>query len=133
MLVLTRKQNEKIRIGDDITITVVRTKGKSVRLGIQAPSDLRVLRGEIVFDVEPERATDETSVVKKSGDAASEVRNCTDLRRQAAVRSDIQCSDDWPLERTARREDRETAGQLCDRTSAVGFGPLHTMVHERAM
>ena len=34
MLVLTRKQNEKIRIGDSITITVLRMKGKSIRLGI---------------------------------------------------------------------------------------------------
>lgn len=50
MLVLTRKSNEKIRIGDDIVITVLRTKGKAVRLGIEAPSDMRVLRGEIAFD-----------------------------------------------------------------------------------
>jgi len=51
MLVLTRKQNEKIRIGDNITITVVRMKGKSVRLGIEAPNSVNVLRGELVFDV----------------------------------------------------------------------------------
>ncbi|MCO6045414.1 carbon storage regulator [Aeoliella sp. ICT_H6.2] len=50
MLVLTRKSDEKIRIGDDIVITVLRTKGKAVRLGIEAPSDMRVLRGEIAFD-----------------------------------------------------------------------------------
>lgn len=50
MLVLTRKSNEKIRIGDDIVITVLRTKGKAVRLGIEAPSEMRVLRGEIAFD-----------------------------------------------------------------------------------
>ena len=49
MLVLTRKQNEKIRIGDNITITVVRMKGKSVRLGIEAPNDINVLRGELAF------------------------------------------------------------------------------------
>ena len=47
MLVLTRKQGEQIRIGDDVVITVVRTKGKAVRLGIQAPSHVPVLRGEI--------------------------------------------------------------------------------------
>ena len=47
MLVLTRKQGEKIRIGDDVVITVVRTKGKAVRLGIQAPTHVPVLRGEI--------------------------------------------------------------------------------------
>ena len=50
MLVLTRKSNEKIRIGDEIVITVLRTKGKAVRLGIEAPSEMRVLRGEIAFE-----------------------------------------------------------------------------------
>ena len=47
MLVLTRKQGEQIRIGTDVVITVVRTKGKAVRLGIQAPAHVPVLRGEI--------------------------------------------------------------------------------------
>ena len=47
MLVLTRKTQEKIRIGDGITITVIKTKGKSVRLGIEAPADVSVLRGEL--------------------------------------------------------------------------------------
>ena len=47
MLVLTRKMQEKIRIGDEITITVIKTKGKSVRLGIEAPAHVPVLRGEL--------------------------------------------------------------------------------------
>ena len=50
MLVLTRKQNEKIRIGSSIVITVVRMKGKTVRLGIEAPSDVNILRGELAFE-----------------------------------------------------------------------------------
>lgn len=48
MLVLTRKPQEKIRIGDDITITVIKTKGQGVRLGIEAPADVSVLRGELI-------------------------------------------------------------------------------------
>lgn len=48
MLVLTRKPQEKIQIGDGITITVIRTKGSGVRLGIEAPADVPVLRGELV-------------------------------------------------------------------------------------
>ncbi len=59
MLVLTRKSNEKIRIGDDIVITVLRTKGNAVRLGIEAPSETRVLRGEIAFDQDADAAADE--------------------------------------------------------------------------
>ncbi|MGI9455554.1 MAG: carbon storage regulator [Aeoliella sp.] len=50
MLVLTRKPQEKIRIGDEIVVTVLRTKGNAVRLGIEAPHDVRVLRGEIAFE-----------------------------------------------------------------------------------
>ncbi|MGI9427873.1 MAG: carbon storage regulator [Bythopirellula sp.] len=56
MLVLTRKQNEKIQIGNNITITVIRLKGKSVRLGIEAPNSVNVLRGELVFDQANDRA-----------------------------------------------------------------------------
>lgn len=48
MLVLTRKPQEKIQIGDNITITVIKTKGSGVRLGIEAPADVPVLRGELV-------------------------------------------------------------------------------------
>ncbi|MFV2066367.1 MAG: carbon storage regulator [Pirellulales bacterium] len=47
MLVLTRKVHQQIQIGDQITITIVRVKGQSVRVGIDAPRDVRVLRGEL--------------------------------------------------------------------------------------
>ena len=47
MLVLTRKKTETIRIGDDITIQVLQTGRGRVKLGIQAPAHLRVLRGEL--------------------------------------------------------------------------------------
>lgn len=49
MLVLTRKKDEQIRIGENIIITVIRVKGKAVRLGIQAPRTEPVLRGELEF------------------------------------------------------------------------------------
>ncbi len=47
MLVLTRKENEKIRIGNDIVLTVVRTAGDRVRIGIEAPIEVQVLRSEL--------------------------------------------------------------------------------------
>jgi carbon storage regulator len=50
MLVLTRKYQEKIQIGDNITITVLKTKGKAVRLGIEAPIHVPVIRGELKFE-----------------------------------------------------------------------------------
>lgn len=47
MLVLTRKRTESIKIGEDIVITVIHTSGGSVKLGIQAPASVRVLRAEL--------------------------------------------------------------------------------------
>ncbi len=47
MLVLSRKLNEKIHLGDNITVTVLRVQGNTIRLGIDAPRDVRVLRGEL--------------------------------------------------------------------------------------
>lgn len=52
MLVLTRKLGETIQIGDDVTLTVIRVKGNTVRLGIEAPSSVRVRRGELPPRVE---------------------------------------------------------------------------------
>jgi len=47
MLVLSRKQNERIRVGDSVVVTVVRVSGDKVRIGIEAPANMRVLRDEL--------------------------------------------------------------------------------------
>ncbi len=47
MLVLSRKPEQEIYIGENIKITVLRVKGNTIRLGIDAPRDVHVLRGEI--------------------------------------------------------------------------------------
>jgi len=47
MLVLSRKQNERIRVGDSVVVTVVRVSGDKVRIGIDAPANVRVLRDEL--------------------------------------------------------------------------------------
>lgn len=47
MLVLSRKVNERIQIGEDITITVVRLSTGSVRIGIEAPGHMTILRDEL--------------------------------------------------------------------------------------
>ncbi len=51
MLVLSRKESEKIMLGDSIVLTIVRVSGDRVRLGIEAPSDMLILRSEL----EPEQ------------------------------------------------------------------------------
>ena len=51
MLVLSRKQNERIRVGDSVVVTVVRVSGDKVRIGIEAPPDVRVLRDELELEL----------------------------------------------------------------------------------
>lgn len=47
MLILTRRLNETVMIGDDVTVTVLGVKGGQVRLGINAPQDVAVHREEV--------------------------------------------------------------------------------------
>ena len=47
MLVLSRKESERIRLGNSIVVTIVRVSGDKVRLGIEAPPDILVLREEL--------------------------------------------------------------------------------------
>ena len=51
MLILTRKSGESINIGKDIRVTVVEIQGKQVRLGIEAPQEMLVLREEVVVRI----------------------------------------------------------------------------------
>jgi carbon storage regulator len=47
MLVLSRKESQRLRLGDSIVVTIVRVSGDKVRLGIEAPPDVLVLRDEL--------------------------------------------------------------------------------------
>ena len=56
MLVLTRKSNQSIMIGDDIEVSVLSIAGEKVRIGIQAPRDVPVFRKEVFLEIQAERA-----------------------------------------------------------------------------
>jgi carbon storage regulator len=56
MLVLTRKSNQSIMIGDDIEVSVLSIMGEKVRVGIQAPRDIPVFRKEVYLEIQQERA-----------------------------------------------------------------------------
>jgi len=47
MLVLTRKLGEVIRVGDAVTVRVLEVRGHQVRLGVEAPADVRIYREEV--------------------------------------------------------------------------------------
>ncbi len=55
MLVLTRKSNQSIMIGDDIEVSVLAIIGEKVRIGIQAPRDIPVFRKEVYLEIQAER------------------------------------------------------------------------------
>ena len=65
MLVLSRKVGEKIRIGSDISITVVKVGNNGVRLGVEAPFNLPVMREELM-------GTSIDDVIQESTDSPSE-------------------------------------------------------------
>lgn len=66
MLILTRKIDEKIRIGDDVTITVMSVKGHQIRFGIEAPRDVTVHREEVHQRILKEKEDEKvTSILKQ--------------------------------------------------------------------
>ena len=71
MLVLTRKSNQSIMIGDDIEVSVLSIMGEKVRIGIQAPRDVPVFRREVYLEIQQERrgvADDEDSESDSRGE-----------------------------------------------------------------
>lgn len=66
MLVLSRKQDEKIMIGDQITLMVISIQGDKVRLGIEAPKEVSIHREEVYRAIQQERSDEprdtETSI-----------------------------------------------------------------------
>jgi carbon storage regulator len=67
VLVVSRKIGERILIGDKIAITVVKVSGGAVRLGIEAPAELPVMREELALEIEEaeKAALDETQIFNK--------------------------------------------------------------------
>lgn len=77
MLVLSRKEAQRIRLGDSIVVTIVKISGDKVRVGIEAPSDVLVLRDElepresrhVAHEKENPSGTTDTLVATNSGPA----------------------------------------------------------------
>jgi carbon storage regulator len=62
MLVLSRKPGEKLMIGDDVVLTINRISGNRVAIGIEAPRDVRIVRGELEKSrVAPQGSTPRTA------------------------------------------------------------------------
>ena len=146
MLVLTRKHQEKIRIGENIVITVLKTKGKAVRLGIEAPLEVPVIRGELKFESE--------AVVQEFGEADEELNSlklADHLDAPRATKKERSHTDrvkaHWPAKTepvngalppgstsrvTLERVSREQLGQVLPKMAA-GSAPLRAMLDRRSV
>ena len=116
MLVLTRKQKEKIRIGNEVTITVLRTKGKAVRLGIVAPAHINILRGELMCELPTEEFEHETAAAENAVEPAPRGAVKTSSHRQ-------QPATNWPTSPVDRTDTTGPGGKRCPDSSRQG-GPF---------
>jgi carbon storage regulator len=69
MLVLTRKPNESIMIGDQIEVSVLSVAGDKVRIGIAAPREVQVFRKELYLEIQRENVVTGTSARAEVNDA----------------------------------------------------------------
>ena len=69
MLVLTRKRNQSIMIGDDIEVSVLSVAGEKVRIGIDAPRDVPVFRKEVYLEIQQQRLEAGTSAREEVDEA----------------------------------------------------------------
>ena len=84
MLVLSRRKNESLLIGGNIELLVVDVRGDKVRLGIDAPSDIPILRKEIIPAVEPSPAPLPADRQKLPPKRSNFFVSCFDISRDSA-------------------------------------------------
>ncbi|WDI42629.1 carbon storage regulator [Bremerella sp. P1] len=75
MLVLTRKQQQQIQIGEGVTITILKVKGNTVRIGIEAPNDVKIVRAEL--EPEEEAAPAEESEPQTAVSRIDQIESAT--------------------------------------------------------
>ncbi len=76
MLILSRKIDEKIKIGNDVTITLIDVRGDQVKIGIEAPKNVKVFRQEVFDAIQSENkaaVVDNPTENKKAMDALSKL------------------------------------------------------------
>ena len=77
MLVLSRKESQRIQLGDSIVLTIVRVNGDRVRVGIEAPAEVQVRRGELQPHAPPAAGVPAAGGTSNAADRYSTRLNCT--------------------------------------------------------
>jgi carbon storage regulator CsrA len=143
MLVLTRKHQEKIRIGDHIVITVLKTKGKTVRLGIEAPTEVPVIRGELSFEGQAvewrdESSADEPEVPRLPVTETSHVDRVRDHwptkpERKSVGARPVSNGPRVSLQRVSREQATQVLPNLLGDKTLGDAGPLRDMLNRRSV
>lgn len=81
MLVLSRKPNQSIVIGEDIEVVVLEIKGDTVKIGLKAPRDVKVYRQEIYAEIKAEN--ERAAAVTATSDAARLLKEAFQKKRQS--------------------------------------------------
>ena len=71
MLILSRKVDEKIKIGQDITLTIIEVRGDQVKVGVEAPKNVRVFRQEVFAAIQSENKIAANTLVNEGLDKIS--------------------------------------------------------------
>ncbi len=123
MLVLTRKLQQQIKIGDQITVTILKVKGNTVRVGITAPREVRVVRGELPKEPDAESSA-ETIAAAEISTAITDVLAETpaDVAEENVISFRLRCSIDEQSDQSAETSTQVSAAHLPLRRIHDRFG-----------
>jgi carbon storage regulator len=66
MLILSRRESERVHLGDDIVLTIVRVNGDKVRIGVEAPSHIKILRTELELNSNDSASVAEPKSIRRA-------------------------------------------------------------------
>lgn len=66
MLILSRRESERVHLGDDIVLTIVRVNGDKVRIGVEAPAHVKILRTELELESKEQPPVTEQSPLRRA-------------------------------------------------------------------